>query len=68
MRGMMDLSLFKQRREEMMREAELERLKKALRAKRRRPAPFRLTSIVAWELMWAGGLLRKLFRTPKNHD
>lgn len=68
MHGMMDLRLFKPRREEILREAELNRLQKALRAKRKRPALSRLVSVVAWELEWAGGLLRKLLWTPKNDD
>jgi hypothetical protein len=50
MHGIMDLRVFEQRREEMLREAELNRLKKALRATRKRPAPSRLASTVAWEL------------------
>ena len=64
----MDLRVFEQRREEMLREAELNRLKKALRATRKRLASSRLASTVAWELMWAGGLLRKLLRTPQKDD
>ena len=68
MHGNMDLRVFEQRREEMLREAELNRLKKALRATRKRPAPSRLASTVAWELMWADGLLRKLLRTPQKDD
>ena len=68
MHGIMDLHVIEQRREEMLREAELNRLKKALRATRKRPTPSRLASTVAWELTWAGGLLRKLLRTPQNDD
>ena len=66
MHGMLDLRVIKQRHEEMLREAESNRLKKALRANRRRPAASRFITIVAWELLWAGGLLRKLLRMPKN--
>jgi hypothetical protein len=51
--GIMDLHVIEQRREEMLREAELNRLKKALRATRKRPTPSRLASTVAWELTWA---------------
>jgi hypothetical protein len=68
MHGMTDLRLSKQRREEMLREVESNRLKKVLRAKPKRPASSRLASIVAWELLWACGLLRKFFCTPKNED
>jgi hypothetical protein len=68
MHAMMDLRLSKQRHEEMLREAELDRLKKTLRANRRRSASSRWASTVAWELARTTGLLRKLFSTPKNHD
>jgi hypothetical protein len=60
--------LVEQRREEMLREAELERLKKALRVGRKRPATSRWASTVAWELARVAGLLRKFFRAPKNAD
>jgi hypothetical protein len=49
-----------------MREAELYRLRKALRANRRRPAVSQRTSTLAWELMRVVGLLRKFFRMTKN--
>jgi hypothetical protein len=68
MNGNMDLRVIEQRREEMLREAELNRLKKAIRATRKRPATSRLASTVAWELARAGGLLRKLLRTSQNGD
>ena len=68
MYGIMDLLVIEQRREEMLREAELNRLKKALRATRKRPAISRLASTVAWELARAGGLIRKLLRTLRNGD
>jgi hypothetical protein len=54
------------RHEELMREAELYRLRKALRVHRRRPAISQRTSTLAWELMRFVGLLRKFFRTTKN--
>jgi sugar-specific transcriptional regulator TrmB len=66
--GAMSLEVLEQRRKEMLREAELNRLKKALRANRKRPATSRWASAVAWELARALGLLRKFFRTPKNPD
>jgi hypothetical protein len=68
MYGMMDLQEAKRRHEEMLREAELNRLKKALRADRKGSPTPRWASTVAWELIRAAGLLRKVFRTPKNAD
>ena len=68
MYGAMNLEVLKQRRKEMLREAELNRLKKSLRAERKRPATSRWVTAVAWELARAVGLLRKFFRTPKNPD
>jgi hypothetical protein len=67
MHGMMiDPEEPRRRREELMREAELYRLKKALRASRRRPTVSQWTSTLAWELMRFVGRLRKIFRIPKN--
>ena len=66
MHGMIDPEEPRRRREELMREAELYRLKKALRANRRRSAVSQRTSTLAWELMRFVGLLRKFFRTTKN--
>ena len=66
MHGMIDPEEPRRRHEELMREAELYRLRKALRANRRRPAVSQRTSTVAWELMRFVGRLRKFFRTPKN--
>ena len=68
MYGIVDLRAIEQRREEMLREAELNRLKKALRVTRKRPAISRLASTMAWELARAGGLIRKLLRTLRNGD
>lgn len=65
---MMDPQEPKRRYEEMLREAELNRLKKALRANRKESATPWWVSTAAWELMRAAGLLRKFFRTPKNAD
>jgi hypothetical protein len=64
--GMIDPEEPRWRREELMREAELYRLRKALRANRRRPAVSQRTSTLAWELMRFVGRLRKIFRIPKN--
>jgi hypothetical protein len=66
--AMMDMEILEQRREEMLREAQQNRLKKALQGNRKRPATPRWASIVAWELARAVGLLRKFFRTPKDAD
>jgi hypothetical protein len=65
---MMSMEVLKQRREEMLREAELNRLKKVVRADRKRPIVSGWASTVAWEVTRALGLLRKFFRTPKNPD
>jgi hypothetical protein len=66
--GTMSMEVLNQRREELMREAELARLKMALRANRGRPATPRWVSTVAWELARVAGLLRKFFRTPETAD
>jgi hypothetical protein len=66
--GTMSREVLKQRRREMLREAELNRLKKALRAEGKMPAASWWASAVAWELARALGLLRKGFRTLKNPD
>lgn len=65
---MMSMEVLEQRREEMLHEAELNRLKKLLRANRKGPIASGWASIVAWEITRAVGLLRKSFRTPKNPD
>ncbi len=66
MNGMMSMEVLEQRREEMLREAELNRLKKVLRADRKGPIASGWVSTVAWEVTRAVGLLRKSFRMPKN--
>ena len=58
MREMMDFQIWKQRREEMMREAEQNRLAKALRDSRKRRSSGR-SSALAWELKRIAGSLRK---------
>lgn len=66
---MMDPQEPKRRYEEMLREAELNRLKKALRVNRKGSATSSWwVSTAAWELMRAAGLLSTFFRTPKNAD
>jgi hypothetical protein len=59
---MMNLQVWKQRREELMREAQRARLAKALRGsrKRRRGGP---ASSLVWELRRGAGRLRKLLRS-----
>jgi putative ABC transport system permease protein len=49
-RGTISPEVLEQRRKEMLREVELNRLKKVLRAERKRPATSRWASAVAWEL------------------
>jgi hypothetical protein len=63
---MLSMDVLEQRREEMLREAELNRLKKVLRADRKGSIASGWVSTVAWEVTRALGLLRRSFRTPKN--
>ena len=68
MREWMDLQVWKQRREEMVREVEQNRLAKALREsrkKRRTGANNRASSLV-WELKRGAGRLLKLLRSLKR--
>jgi hypothetical protein len=64
--GKMSMELLEQRRKEMLREAELNRLNKVLREGRKGPIASGWVSTVAWEVTRADGLLRKSFRTPKD--
>jgi len=66
MQQMMDYQLWKQRREELLREAEMNRQIKALRATGKRRAGRR--SALTWELKGYAGLLLKLSRTLRNLD
>jgi hypothetical protein len=56
---MMDLEIWKERREEFMREADQARLAKALRDYRKRRGAG-LASSLAWEIKRMAGRLRKL--------
>ena len=63
------VEVLEQQYEGMLREAELNRLKKkALRAGRKRLGTSRWASTVAWELARTLGTLRKFFKAPKNAD
>jgi hypothetical protein len=65
MNQMMDYELWKQRREELLREAELRRRAKALRATRKWGAS-RRTALV-WEIKrHTGRLLKRLRKTLRN--
>jgi hypothetical protein len=66
--GTMSPEVLKQHQEEMLREAESNRLKNALRAERKRPAASLWASTVAWELMRIGGLIRKFSRVLRRAD
>jgi len=67
--GIISMKVLEQQCEEMLREAELNRLKKkALRADRKRLGTSRWASTVAWELARTVGTLRKFFKVPKNAD
>ena len=64
----MDLQIWKQRREEMMREVDQNRLAKALRdsRKKRRTSASDRASSAAWELKRIAGRLLKLLRSLKG--
>ena len=61
MQQMMDYQIWKQRHEELLREAEMNRQVRALLATGKRRAGRR--SALAWELRRHGGVLLKLLRT-----
>jgi hypothetical protein len=63
---MMSVEVLEPRREEMLREAELNRLKKVLRADRKGSIASGWASRVAWEITRAVGLLGKSFQTPED--
>ena len=60
----MSMEVLERRREERLREAQLNRPKKALRDDRRRPADSHRASTVAWELTRAG----KFSEAPEGAD
>ncbi|CAN5691298.1 hypothetical protein BH24ACT22_BH24ACT22_13150 [soil metagenome] len=64
MNGLSDFYVWRQRREELLKEAQMNRLAKALRPhrSRRRPLP-----ILLWELKRYGGRLSKLLRDLRQH-
>ena len=64
MHEMMSLELLKQRHEELLREAEMNRQARALRATGKRGAGRR--SVLAWELKRHAGRLRKRLKTLWN--
>jgi hypothetical protein len=66
-REMMDLELWKQRREELMHEAKQNRLARALRDSRKRRGAG-LASSLAWELRRHAGHLRKFVRSLRKTD
>ncbi len=61
-----DLQIWKQRREEMMREVEQNRLATALRESRKRRGAEGRVSSLAWELERGAGRLLKLLRSLKR--
>ena len=65
MHEMMDFQIWKQRREEVMREAEMNRQAKALRAARKRRADGRRSALV-WEMKRQAGRLLKRLRILRN--
>ena len=69
MHGTMSVEVLEQQYEGMLREAQLNRLKKkALRAGRKRLGTSRWASAIAWELARTLGTLRRFFKAPKNAD
>ncbi len=69
MHGTMSVEVLEQQHEEMLREAEWNRLKKkALRAGRKRLGTSRWASTVSWELARTLGTLRRCLKGPKNAD
>jgi hypothetical protein len=66
MHDMMSLELAKQRREELLHEAERNRQTKVLRAARKRRAGRR--SGLVWEIKRHAGRLFKLLRSLRNSD
>jgi hypothetical protein len=64
----MSMEVLKLQRKEMLREAELNRLKKALRAECKGPAASQWISTVVRDLARVAVVLRKSFRTQKNAD
>ena len=67
MHGTMSMEVLEQQYEGMLREAELNHLKKkALRAGRKRLGTSRWASAVAWELARTLGTLRRFFKAAKN--
>jgi hypothetical protein len=64
--GSMSTEVLKQRREEMLREAQLDRLVRVSRAGREGPTVPRWASTVASEMARAAGPLRKYARAPKG--
>ena len=64
MHEMMSIELAKQRREQLLREVELNRLAKRVRATRKRGAGRR--SALVWEMKRQAGGLLKLLRTMRN--
>ncbi len=63
---MMDLYKARRHRGTMLREAEVERLCRAMRAGRKKRVGSRLMSTLVWEVVRFVGLLRKVLRTPNN--
>lgn len=63
---MMDPYETGQRRETMLREAEVERFRRAARTARKKRVGSRSMSTLVWEVARVVGLQRKVSRTPDN--
>jgi len=64
---MMDLQIWNQRREELMHEAQQDRLAKGLRESRKRRGVGRASSL-AWELRRGAGRLHELLRSSRQAE
>ena len=63
-----DPQLIKQRREELLREAEMDRLARALRAADNRRAHVKRVSALAWEWKRIAGRLLKIMKASKHTE
>lgn len=59
MQGLNELQVWRQRREELLREAEMNRLARTARPDRKKPG---WITVLGWELQRYGGRISKLFR------
>lgn len=63
MQSLNELQIWRQRHEELLHEAEIERLARAIRPDREK---FRPLPALVWELQRCGGRISKLFRASRH--